>query len=336
MKKIYTTFVLGAAIICSACSDEIKTPLIDFANDVTFNKEENSIDIDVPEFTYLIPDSPFKARAYKEGEITFNVKKNPDGTHTGFALSSKNWRSFPWGLSRPHGYATPTGIQTKAAVDSCIFSVASGTYPNQLKTFTVVRVDGDEAYFTIDKPRIVEHILVANTTYNYLLYTYGSHYSSYFNKNTYSYEEKDASGANAYTRNPFIPNTAVSMYGYFSLPDYYGFRNGNDYISLSSLRTQAKSEKGIDNAPEYIKLIAVGYNNGKETAKCEYYIATLTGSAPAPYDTWNLVQAFWAPWDLSPLGAVDKVVFRMESTDVDANGKMMTPPYFCLDGIRLK
>ena len=330
--------MLGAAImLSSSCEDETKKPVIDFANDVTFNVEENSIDIEVPTLDFVIPDAPFTARAYLEGEITLNVKKNADGTHTGFALSNKNWRSYPWSLSKPHGPASLDDSKVKSAVDSCIFSVASGTYPNQLKNFTVVRVEGEETYFTIDKPRVVEHILVANTTYNYLLCNYGSHYSSYLDKDTQIYQEYNDNGELAYVRNPSIPNSSEDMYGYFYLPDYYNFRgDGSEYIRLSGLRTLAKQNDGIENDPQYVKLIAIGYNGGKEVGTSEYYLAALTGSAPAPYDKWNLVQAFWAPWDLSSLGLVDKVVFKMESTDVDASGKMLTPPYFCMDGIRLK
>ena len=41
--------------------------------------------------------------------------------------------------------------------------------------------------------------------------------------------------------------------------------------------------------------------------------------------------------DLSSLGEVSKVVFHVASSDIEAGtGRMRTPPYFCLDGIRIK
>jgi len=45
----------------------------------------------------------------------------------------------------------------------------------------------------------------------------------------------------------------------------------------------------------------------------------------------------WYKVDLSSLGVVSKVVFHVASSDVEeGTGRMRTPPYFCLDGIRIK
>ena len=45
---------------------------------------------------------------------------------------------------------------------------------------------------------------------------------------------------------------------------------------------------------------------------------------------WKYVVSDWTRWDLAALGTVDKVVFYLESTEVNS------PVWFCLDGIQLK
>jgi hypothetical protein len=360
LKRYFTiTLLIALALFISSCSDEVKDKEIDFPNDITFN-EGQGIDTEVPWLTYVVPDAPFKVSAYHYGEITLNVKKNSDGTHSGFALSSKNYRSYPW-LTKKPATSTPSASQIKEAVDSSIYSVYSGTYPNQLKTFTVVRVDGDDAYFTIDQPRIVEHVIVANTTYNYMLLNYGSRYSSKLNSVTQVYDEYSSGTSYATVRNPNIPDAATSKYAVWYLPDIYNFGGGQDYIRLAGQQILAKiaagkaagiaaRAAGKTNAAAaadstaaynatvkgYVKLIAKGYLNSTQTGTSEYYIALFPGVAPAPYDLWNTIQGAWAKWDLSSLGTVNKVVFNMDSSDKDGSGRMRTPPYFCLDGIRLK
>ncbi len=363
MKKIKIFFtiillIIGAHFIHS-CTDEVKNKEIDFPNDVTFN-EGQGINIEVPWLTYVIPDAPYKVSAFHYGEITFNVKRNSNGTHTGFALSSKNYRSYPW-ITRKPTTITPTQAQIKEAVDSVIYSVYSGTRPNRLETFTVVRVEGDEAYFTIDQPRIVEHVLVANTTYNYLLLNYGSRYSSKLNSNTQVYDEYSSGTTYATVRNPNIPDAAASKYAVWYLPDIYNFGGSQDYIRLAGQQIlhkidagraagiaaraagKTKTEAVADSTAAYsaavkgyVKLIAKGYLNSIHTGTSEYYIALFPGIAPEPLNLWNIIQGEWVKWDLNSLGEVDKVVFNMDSSDKDENGKMRTPPYFCLDGIRLK
>ncbi|OFY44329.1 MAG: hypothetical protein A2X18_01610 [Bacteroidetes bacterium GWF2_40_14] len=360
LKKYFTiTLLISGILFVSSCSDEIKEKEIDFPNDVTFNAGEG-LAIDVPWLTYLVPDAAYKVTAYKYGEVTMNVKKNANGTHTGFALSSKNYRSYPWITSKPRA-TTPSAAQIQAAVDSSIYSVYSGTYPNQLKNFTVVRVEGDDAFFTIDQPRIVEHVLVANTNYNFQLLNYGSRYSSKLNALTQVYDEYTSGTTYATVRNPNIPDAAPAKFGVWYMSDVYNFGGGQDYIRLAGQQIlskiaagraagiaaraagKTKAEATADSTAAYtakvqgyVKLIAKGYLNSTQTGTSEYYLALFPGVAPAPLDLWNTIQGAWAKWDLSGLGTVNKVIFYMDSSDKDANGKMRTPPYFCLDGIRLK
>lgn len=324
--KLTTIMMLMAAgcMFISSCSDEVKKKILDFPNDVTFNREENSIDFDVPGLQFVQFDAPFRARAFHDGELTFNAKKKSDGTHSGFALSNKNYRSYPWCTAVNQGVRNPGAKLLQEATDSLLYSVYSGSYPNQLKNFAVARIEGEEAFFTIDRPRVVEHILIANCTFNFLALTYGTVYSGNLNQETDIYEPmKD--GELSVVRNPNIPDPSSSKYDVWSLPDFYNFGQGEVYKRL------APKGKG------YFKVTATGYNRGNKTAVSEYYLAVRPGvSEDAPYNKWDIIQGFWAKWDLSALGVVDKVVFTVDGSEKAANGRLKTAPYFCMDGIRLK
>ncbi len=324
----YTLCFLLSGFMLASCEDYIHDPEKEFANDVTFNVAENSLDIEVPELDCIQLDAPFTARAYRYGTITMNAKKNADGTHSGFALSNKNYRSFPWSVSLPHGdrieNVDPSVV--KKATDTLLYSVYTGATPNYLENYAVARIDGEEAYFTIDKPRVVEHILIANNTFNALALTYGSVYSDNLNSTTQKYEEMK-NGSLSKVQNPNIPNPATSMYGVFFLPDYYNFSKGEGYVRM--LANPSKTDG-------YMKVIATGYNGNTKTNSLEYYLAVRTGVAPEPCQKWNLVQSFWAAWDLSGLGEVDKVVFTLDSSEKCADGSFKLSPYICIDGIRLK
>lgn len=326
LNTIMTFFAVGT-ILFSSCSDEVKKSKLDFPNDVTFNDEENSIDIKVPELQFVQLDAPFKARAFHDGEITLNAKKNSDGTHTGFALSNKNYRSYPWCTSVNHGVKNPSNKLLQEATDSLLYSVYSGAAPNQLKNYVVARIVGEDAFFTLDRPRVVEHVLVANCTFNFLALAYGTVFSGNLNEQTNVYEPmKD--GQLSIVQNPNLPDANTKKYDVWNLPDYYNFGQGEVYKRMIPAEQGGKG---------YFKIIATGYNGGKVTAKSEYYLAVRPGvSSEAPYNKWNIIQNFWSKWDLSALGVVDKVVFTVDGSEKAANGKLKTAPYFCLDGIRLK
>lgn len=332
LKNILSAFAIS--LLVASCQDATHEGTLAFENAVTFNKEENGLDIEVPSYGFVIPSSSYTARAYRSGSITLNVSSNSDGTHNGFALSSKNSRSYPWATSMPFGYEQ-SASELKASVDTTLFSVYT-TYPNTGKNFTVCRVSGDDAYFTIDKPRVVEHILVANTTYNYLIEKYGSMYSGTLDSGTQVYVPYKSGTTLSKVKNPNMPDGSSTKYGVWYLPDYYNFNNGEDYVRLEGQQILARKAAGDETiCKAWVKLIAKGYLNGSQTGTSEYYISTLTGNAPEPYSKWNIIQDTWAAWDLTELGTVDKVVFYMESSDTDANGVMHTPPYFCMDGVRL-
>ena len=94
-------------------------------------------------------------------------------------------------------------------------------------------------------------------------------------------------------------------------------------------------KKKVDADKDFYKLIVTGYNGETETGQVEFYLCTRKGDPNHP--AWSLVINDWYKVDLSSLGEVSKVVFHVASSDIEAGtGRMRTPPYFCLDGIRIK
>jgi hypothetical protein len=337
--------LVSSALI--SCKDEVKNVLIPYPNDINF--EDQNLD----RLSYRIPDAPFKAGDSKSGVITVNVKKNNDGTYSGFALSNKSWRSYPWSLSS-HGPGAPnlTQAQLKSAIDSTVFSVYTTPAPSQTKNYLVGHAVGEDAAITLDNPAVVEHVLVANNTYNFLLANYGSKYSGTLDANTQEYDIVSGTAV----RNPNNPNTAANMYGRFHLPG----PGGVDVVRLAGSEILAKraaghaaaeavraNPGGLDPAEVetkakadsttaasqtfkgHIKLIAKGYNGTAATGTVEFWLAVrpnVDGENP----TWDIIVNNWYKMDLTGLGTVTKIVFNMESSDPNI------PPYFCLDGMRIK
>lgn len=345
LKYIY--FVIAVAAI-TACSDKWPENLTGSNYDITFNE------IPMERFSFKIPDGAFQSGDTKSGIITLNsVKKGNSDIEGGFVLSNKNWRSFPWSLSEDFSASSASDAVKSAAMDSCRFSVFT-TNGNTNQTYVVAKVKDDLAYFTLNTPDIIESILVANTTYNYLLMSYGSYYSSFLNTETQWYESIDAKGEPALISNPKIPETTAK--GRFSLvtPD------GNPIMRLEGVSTLVKDKASKESADKnraegasadkiyndsidarnttgagWFKLIIKGYLNGAQVGTVEYYMGART-NAVKDYPKLNTIKDQWYAVNLTELGKVDKIVFNLDSSDKDVNGIMRTPPYFCLDGIRLK
>jgi hypothetical protein len=276
MKHFIPTIILLALL--AACADEQEL-LVPLPNDVTLNE------LSLGRFTHVIPDGGFTARAAHANAVTFNTRKNADGTHGGFAYSNRNNRSFTW-------------TNTPEALDSNIFSVYT-RHPNANGNYAVARATGDDAFFTLETPAVVEHVLVANTTYVYLAIAYGDQRGT----------------ATAPATNPNIPG-ASSKTGvwYTNVPG--GVRKMEDKYN------------------DYFRLTASGYNGTAPTGKVIFYLCTRKGDPQFP--DRSLLVNDWYKMDLSALGVVSKVVFHLESSDLEAGtGRMRTPPYFCLDGVRL-
>ncbi|MDR2129758.1 MAG: DUF4465 domain-containing protein [Odoribacteraceae bacterium] len=274
MKNVILITLLLAGT--TACSDD-REVLAPIPNDVTLNE------LSLPRFSHVIPDNGFTARAAHENAVTFNTRKNGAG-YSGFAYSNRNNRSFTW-------TATPE------ALDSNVYSVYT-RYPNANAVYAVARVEGDDAFFTLETPAVVEHILVANTTYAYLALTYGDQYGT----------------VGTPVANPNIPGGAN--------------KTGVWYTNVPG-----GVKKMVDEDNDYFKLIVKGYNGTTATGEVTFYLCTRKGDPAHP--AWSRVVNDWYKVELASLGIVSKVLFYLESSDTDGTGKMRTPPYFCLDGIRI-
>ncbi|MDX9881948.1 MAG: DUF4465 domain-containing protein [Prolixibacteraceae bacterium] len=104
-----------------------------------------------------------------------------------------------------------------------------------------------------------------------------------------------------------------SSYAYFSM------KEGDDYSKKFGGAT------GSD--PDFLKLIAEGVDaSGKTTASAEFYLADFRSNDPSE----DYLVGDWKWFDLSALGIVKTVNFKLESSDNGMWG-MNTPAYFCLD-----
>ena len=137
----------------ASCSDDMDL-VIPHADNITFSE------LEIPtRFSHVIPDNGFSVAG-----MNFNTVKAGKQLAGGFCYSNRSLRSFTWG-----------GDET--AVDSMRYSVWS-TKPNNTGTYLVCHINGDDAYFTLDKPKKIEYILVSNTTWDYLAMTYGDTYGT--------------------------------------------------------------------------------------------------------------------------------------------------------------
>lgn len=344
MKRNNLIYIILISAFALSCKKEERGKPLARVNDVTFDELQPG------ELSFKIPDAPFKAGNSQSGIVTMNVKKNAGGGFSGFAMSSKNWRSYPWNLSPDFAPAGMTPEQVQACIDSCIFSVYTAK-PNQTGNYLVASVQDDDAFITLDRPGVVEHILVANTSYNYLLETYGSIYSGSLDPATQAYKVDGTK-----VKNINIANPSTERYGRFTLP---GPQN-NNLISFAGQEVLAKRAAGkvaadaaraASKTPEqvaadstaaasttfkgFVKLSVVGFNAEKPVGTVDFWLAIRPNVDPL-LPAYNVILGDWYKVDLAKLGSVDKLVFHLSSSDTDASGNMRTPPYFCLDGIRIR
>jgi hypothetical protein len=276
MKKYF--LLLATIAVIAACADD-REVLAPYPNDVTLNE------LTPGRFAHVIPEGGFTARATHENAVTFNTHVGPGGTYSGFAYSTRNNRSFTW-------------TATQQALDSNIYSVYT-RFPNANEVFAVARVQGDDAFFTLETPAVVEHILVANTTYAYLALVYGDQHGTVATP----------------VANPNIPGGANKLGVWYS-------------------NVPGGVKKMVDDDNDYFRLVASGYNGSTLTGTVSFYLCTRKGDPANP--TWSRVVDDWYKVDLTSLGVVSRVVFHLETSDLDAGTNApRTPPYFCLDGIRV-
>ena len=78
-------------------------------------------------------------------------------------------------------------------------------------------------------------------------------------------------------------------------------------------------------AGDWFKVIITGFKNEIQTGQVEFYLADFR-------DNKSILIKKWTKVDLSKLGAVDKVTFTFDSSDVGQFG-INTPTYVCIDNI---
>lgn len=85
---------------------------------------------------------------------------------------------------------------------------------------------------------------------------------------------------------------------------------------------------------DYYKVIITGYNGTKQTGSVEHFICCRKGADIANPD-FSFLRNDWLPVKLTSLGEVTKVLFSVECSR-KIGGQSIIPPYFCVDGIRIK
>lgn len=170
------------------------------------------------------------------------------------------------------------------------------TRPNNTGVYLVCHATDDNAFFTLDKAQVIDYILVSNTTWAYLAMNYGD---------TYGTEDWPEF-------NPNVPSYPMGVW--------------HSYVPGGVKRFAAG---------DFLTLTVKGYQGGSETGSVKFDLACKRGHNK-DFPNWDYLVTDWRKLELSSLGAVDKVMFYLDSSDKDAQGRMRTPSWFCLDGFQLK
>lgn len=125
--------------------------------------------------------------------------------------------------------------------------------------------------------------------------------------------------------NSFAPSKIVNLN-----PDLYKFKGmwvtNSTYAYLSIKDGDSMAKKFV--AGDWFKLTITGYTSSKaEIGNIDFYLADFRDGKSININTWQWV-------DLSSLNNASYIEFSMSSTKNNTWG-MLTPSYFCLDGIKL-
>lgn len=106
-------------------------------------------------------------------------------------------------------------------------------------------------------------------------------------------------------------------------------RDGDGYAKQFGSTTNAGGDVDGTNGEDWLRLIVYGWNTANEmTDSVIFYLADYRFEN----DVEDYIVDTWEQIDLSSLGIVSKLTFKMQSTDVGEYG-MNTPAYFALDNI---
>lgn len=343
MKKYNVLIAVAVLLVSVSCKKETKEALIDYPEDITFNE------IELDRFSFKFPDGKMSSGNDKSGRVSFSGERLANGDFEGFVVSNKNYRSYPWSLSYTFGDPDLAGAALQEAIDSTVFSVFTAR-PNRTENYLVGNAASGKTILELDRPAVIEHVLIANTTYSYLHTAYGSVYSDELDPESQKYKVDGGK-----VRNPLNPNTSTEMYGVFYLPTI----DGSEAIRLSGFLELEKKKAGdiakqealnaglsAEEAEEayneayegvkkgYLKLIVEGYNGGNKVGEVEHYLAVRKGVHPE-YPDYDFIQNEWEPLSLTALGEVSELKFKMDGDYRSASGELLSSSHFCIDGIRL-
>lgn len=110
--------------------------------------------------------------------------------------------------------------------------------------------------------------------------------------------------------------------------------NKNDTTWMYAYANGARKFGGKDGQhPDWLKLTIKGLDDKNiEQGMVEVYLADFRSNIIPD----KFIADGWLNVKLDKLGTVNKIRFYLTSTDVDGNGVMKTPAYFCVDGLRIK
>lgn len=109
--------------------------------------------------------------------------------------------------------------------------------------------------------------------------------------------------------------------------------------TLTYLVMRHGTESGIrrfggtsNNEPDWFRLTIEGFTDGGVyTGKVEYYLADFRSAN----NRLRTMLANWATIDLTSLGEINRLSFTLDSSIKNDEGQMLTPPFFCIDNIKI-
>lgn len=143
----------------------------------------------------------------------------------------------------------------------------------------------------------------------------GKNGKTYLTSNTNSYTPAQITNLNTEKyefKGAWVTNTTYA---------YLAVKDGNDGSS--------SMVKGPFTNGDWFTLTAVGYKaDGSVIGRIDFYLADFRNNKQKIVNTWE-----WFDW--SNISNADYIKFEMNSSDTDPEVGMITPSYFCLDGITL-
>ncbi len=107
-------------------------------------------------------------------------------------------------------------------------------------------------------------------------------------------------------------------------------KNGDGFAKKFGDTTGTSSGLPQGTYPDWFKLTIKGYINGSlKTEAVDFYLADYRSAD----DSKDYIVTTWTWVDLTPLGNVDSLIFKLTSSDVGSFG-MNTPGYFCIDDLK--